>query len=98
MSFSVQRSVVESFRFNGKNITAVNVKGEECLVLRDVYMAIGYGEKNGKKAMQRLVPEKYKMRLGEVIIDMKEADICLHRDTVLLTGHSVKLLRQNILP
>ena len=44
MSLSVQGSVVESFSFNGKKIQSVHVKGEECLVSRDVYMAIGYKE------------------------------------------------------
>ena len=32
MSLLVQRSVVESLKFNGKNIRAVHVKGEEFLV------------------------------------------------------------------
>ena len=36
--------------------------------------------------MQRLIPEKYKMRLGDAVIDMKEVDINihLHPDTLLL--------------
>ena len=56
----------------------MNVKGEECLVSRDVYRALGYEEENGKKAIQNLVPNKYKLRFGDAVIDMKEADILLH--------------------
>ena len=41
MSLSVQRSVVKSFEFNGKKFQSVHVNGEECLVSRDAYMAIG---------------------------------------------------------
>ena len=47
MSLSVRRSVIQSFKFNDKNIRAVHVNGEECLVSRDVYKAIGYEEENG---------------------------------------------------
>ena len=91
MSFSAQRPVVESFIFNGKNIRSVHVKEEECLVSRDVYKAIGYEEESGKKAIQNLVSYKYKLRFGDAVIDMKEADIRLHRGTVLLTGNGLKL-------
>ena len=52
MSFSVQRSVIEQFSFNGKKVHSVHVRGEECLVSRDVYMAIGYEEVNGKKTFK----------------------------------------------
>ena len=62
MSLSVQRSVVEQFSFNGKKVQSVHVKGEECLMSRDAYMAIGYEEENGKKDIQNLVPRKYKLR------------------------------------
>ena len=61
MSLSVQSSTAKSFKFNDKSIRSVHVKGEECLISRDVYEAIGYQEENGQKAMQRLVPEKYKI-------------------------------------
>ena len=60
MSLLVQRSVVESLMFNGKNIRAVHVKGEEFLVSRDVYKTIGCHEETGKisciKGIQKLVP------------------------------------------
>ena len=91
MSLSAQRPVVESFKFNRKNIRSVHVRGEKCLVSRDVYKAIGYGEESGRKAIQNLVPNKYKLRFGDAVVDMKELDICLHRDTVLLTGNGLKL-------
>ena len=92
MSLLVQRPAVESFKFNRKNIRSVHIKGKECLVSRDVYKAIGYEEESSKKAIQNLVPNEYKMRFGDAVIDMKEVDICLHRDTVLLTEHGLKLL------
>ena len=66
MSLSVQCSVVEQFSFNGKKIQSVHVKVEECLVSRNVYMAIGYEEENGKKTIKNLVPSKYKLRFGDV--------------------------------
>ena len=62
MSLSVQRSVVESFKFNGKHVRSVYVKDVgQCLVLKDVYEAIGYEKEDRVKAIQRLAPEKYKI-------------------------------------
>ena len=58
------------------------MKGEECLVSRDIYKAIRYKEESGKEAIQNLVPNKYKLHFGDAVIDMKEMDICLHRDMV----------------
>ena len=59
MFFSVERSVIESFNFNGKHVRSVYVKDVgQCLVSKDVYEAIGYDKENGVKAIQRLVPEK----------------------------------------
>ena len=86
MSLSVQRSVVESFKFNDKNIRAVHVNGEECLVSRDVYKAIGYEEENGKKAIQNLVPSKYKLHFGEAnpSLNQREDIFPLYKDRVLL--------------
>ena len=86
MSLSVQRSVFESFKFNGKNVQSVHVKGEECLVSRDVYKVIGYEEENGKKAIQNFVRNKYKLHLGDVKFSLKQREdiFPLHKDTVLL--------------
>ena len=65
MSLSVQRSVVESFKFNAKHMRSVYVKGVgQCLVSKNVYEAIGYEKENGVKAIQRLLLEKYKIRFG----------------------------------
>ena len=67
MSLSIQRSVIEQFNFNGKSVRSVYVKGTgECLVASDVYSVIGYDRENGKKAIQSLVHEKYKLRFGDV--------------------------------
>ena len=86
MSLLVQRSVVEQFSFNGKKVQSVHVKGEECLVSRDVYMAIGYEKENGKTAIQNLVPSKYKLRFGDVkpSLNQEEDIFPLQNDAVLL--------------
>ena len=56
MSLSVQCSVIESFKFNYKNIRAFYIKDVgQCLISQDVYTAVGYDKENGVKAMQRLV-------------------------------------------
>ena len=92
MSLSVQHSVVESFKFNDKNIRAFYIKDVgQCLISQDVYTAMGYDKENGVKVMQRLVPGRYKMRLGDTTIDMKGLDIRLQPNTVLLTEHGLKL-------
>ena len=71
----------------------MHVKGGECLVSRDVYMAIGYEEEHGKKAIQNLVPSEYNLRFGDVkpSLNTKGAGIRLHPNTILLTGHGLKL-------
>ena len=73
MSFSVQCSVVESFNFNGKHVRSVYVEDVgQCLVSKDVYEAIGCEREDGVKAIQQLVPEKYKIRFGNAQIDLEE--------------------------
>ena len=47
--------------------------------------------KTVKKAIENLVPSKYKLRFGDAVIDMKGVDIRLHRDTVLLTLNGLTL-------
>ena len=50
MSLSVQRSVVESFKFNGKHARSVYFKDvRKCLVLKDVYERLGTTKKMGSK-------------------------------------------------
>ena len=76
MSLSVQRLVVEQFNFNGKQVRSVYVKDVgQCLVLKDVYEAVGYDKEDGVKAMQRLVFEKYKIRLGNPQVDLEGVTI-----------------------
>ena len=70
MILSAQCPVVESFKFNRKNIRSVHVKGEECLISRDIYKAIGYEEESGKKAIQNLVPNEYKLSFGDAVTEM----------------------------
>ena len=67
MSLSIRQSFVEQFSFNGKNVRAVYIQDVgECLVACDVYKAIGYSRKTGVQAIQRLVPDKYRMQLRDV--------------------------------
>ena len=92
MSLSVQHPAVESFKFNDKNIRAFYIKDVgQCFVGIDVSKAVGYDKENGVKAMQGLVPGKYKMRLGDAMIDMKGLGIHLQPNTILLTEHCLKL-------
>ena len=73
MDLSVQCSVIESFKFNGNHVRSVYVKDvSQCLVLKDVYEAIGYDKENGVKAIQRLVPEKYEVHLSDDQVDLEE--------------------------
>ena len=58
MSLSVQRLVVESFKFNGKHVISVYVKDiGQCLVSKYIDEAIEYEKEDGIRAIQRLVPE-----------------------------------------
>ena len=87
MSLSVQCSVVESFNFNSKHVRSVYVKEVgQCLVSKDVYEAIGYDKENGAKAIQRLVPEKYKIRFGDAQVDLEGVENSIHTqpNTMLL--------------
>ena len=48
MSLSVQRSAIESFKFNGKHVRSIYVKDVgQCLVSKDVYEANGYVKETG---------------------------------------------------
>ena len=63
MSLSAQRSVVKPFKFNDKSIRAFYIKDAgQSLSSQDVYKAPGYDKENVAKAIQRIVPEKYKKR------------------------------------
>ena len=68
MSLSIQRSIMEQFSFEGKNVRSFYVKGiGGCLVASDVCAAIGYSdERSGRRAIQRHVPEKYQVRYKHV--------------------------------
>ena len=73
MSLSVQRSVLELFKFDDKYVRSVYVKNlGQCLVSKDVYDAIGYEEEDGVKAIQQLVTEKYKIQFGDAQVDLEE--------------------------
>ena len=87
MSLSVQRSIVESFNFNGKHVRSVYIKDVgQCLVSKDVYETIGYDKEDGVKAIQRFVPEKYKIRFGDAQVDLEGMDNSVHTqpNTILL--------------
>ena len=78
ISLSVEGSVLELLKFNGKKVRSVHLK--------DVYEAIGYGKENDKKAIQSIVPGKYKLRFGDAKSSLKKREemFPLHPDTVLL--------------
>ena len=73
MSPLVQFWFVESFKFNDKNIKAVDVPElGECLVGIDVSSVIGYvDDNNGRRAIKRHVPLKYMMRFEDVKVTVK---------------------------
>ena len=73
-------SIIQQFSFNGKCVRSVYVSGEECLLSRDVYEAIGYDEQSGVQAIQRHVPRKYRLRFGDLLVKNDQ----LHHNTVLL--------------
>ena len=83
MSLLVQRSVVESFSFSGQHVRFVYVKDVgQCLVSKDVYEAIGYEKEDEVKAIQGLVPEKYKIQFGDAQVDLEGVDRIVN--TILL--------------
>ena len=86
MSLSIQQSVIEQFNFDGQTVRSCTINGCECLVAKDVYLALGYRKENGKKAVQNLVPEKYKVRFGDVKSSPNKGEKSkpLHPDTILL--------------
>ena len=72
MSLSIQQSVVEKFNFNGEDVRSIYIHGEgQCIVASDVYKAVGYSRRAGVRAIQRLVPRKYRIWLGDVKIDFQ---------------------------
>ena len=93
MSLSVQRSVIESFSFNGKNVRSVHVPDlGECLVGIDVLRAIGYvDDNNGRIAIKRHVPQKYIMRFEDVkdIVERHVRSDVPHDDAILLKEPSL---------
>ena len=87
MSLSIQRS--ELFQFNDLNIRSYYLKEHgQCLIARDVYRALGYDRKAGIQAIQRLVPDEYKLRVGDAKIDFMKVlkNEYLHPDSVLLSS------------
>ena len=72
MSLFIQQSVVEKFNFNGEDVRSIYIHGEgQCSVASDVYKVVGYSRKAGVQAIQQLFPRKYRMRLGEIKIDLQ---------------------------
>ena len=69
MSFSIEPSIVESFDFNCKNVRSVYVKD-----VGQCYEVVGYEKKDGVKAIQQLVPEKYKILFGDAQVDLEGVD------------------------
>ena len=84
---TTNKDISFSSEFSCRIIRGVYIKDVgRCLISQDVYTAVGFNIENGAETIQRLVPGKYRMRLGDAVIDMKEVDknVHLHPDTVLL--------------
>ena len=59
----------------------------QCISMeKNVYLAIGYKEGNGKRTIQNLVPKNYKLRFGDVnpSLNQREDIFPLHKDAALL--------------
>ena len=87
MSLLVLRSVVESFRFNDKNITIIHIKNMgQCFVGIDVSNTAGYNDDyNARRAFPTHLPGKYRMRLGDAKnILRREVDIDLPKEDMVL--------------
>ena len=88
MSLSVQCLIVESFNFNCEHVRSVYVKDVgQCLASKDAYEAIGYDNENRVKAIQWLVPERYKIQFGDAQVDLEEVvdnSVHIHQNTMLL--------------
>ena len=83
MSLSIQRS--EQFKFNDLNIRSYYLKEHgQCLLAKDVYKAVGYGRKAGIQAIQRLVPDEYKLRFGDAAQGVLKNEYT-QPNTILLT-------------
>ena len=50
----------------------------QCLVSKDLYEATGFEKEVGAKAIQRLVPDKYKTRFGDAQVDLEGVDNSVH--------------------
>ena len=87
MSLSVQRSVLESFSFNGKNIRAVHAPGlGEYLIGIDVSRAIGYVDDDDSRcAIKRHVTQKYMMQFVDVKdIVKRHVQVAVPQDNAIL--------------
>ena len=90
MSLSVHRLVVESFKFNDKNLRVVHIKNVgQCFVGIGVSKVVGYNDDdNARRVNLTHVPWKYRMCLGdaqnllrtEVNIDLLREDIVLLKE------------------
>ena len=86
MSVSVNRSIVEQFSFNGESVRSVYIENVGTyLVSRDVYRALGYDEESGKKQIQSLVPDRYKLAFRDVKLSIKQREVVQMSQTAHLT-------------
>ena len=58
----------------------------QCFVSKDDNAVIGYEKEDGVKAIQRLVPEEYKIRFGDAQVDLEDVNNSVHTqpNTLLL--------------
>ena len=67
MSLSVQRSVVKSFIFKGKNVWSVHVPDVvQYLAAKDLLKVVDYNDDdNARRVARTYVPGRYRMGLGD---------------------------------
>ena len=79
--------VIGSFKFSGKNIMVVHIKGlGQCFLGIDASKAVGCNDDdNARRAVQIHVPAKYRMHLGDAQSMLeREVDVALSKENTAL--------------
>ena len=94
MILSAQRSVVESFNFNGKHVRSVYVKDVgQCLVSKDVYEAIGYEKEEESRQYSGLFLKNIRSSLATPRLIWRCIQFCPHPTKHHITGRAWTLWR-----
>ena len=63
---SIQTSIAEEFSFGGKKVRSYSVEDKTYLIAKDVCFAIGYNDNTFRNALDKHVPDKYKVRFSDI--------------------------------